>query len=289
MSKKHLDRQTIIVTGAANGMGVVHAKMFARLGANIVANDISPSVKKVVDDIVASGGKATASVHDVTDPGQAEQIVRTAVDTFGGLHGIVLNAAINPAGMFSETTFEKFDKTMKVNAYGIFNVAKAAWPRFVQQKHGRFVFIGASSTFVPVPNMASYNASKGVPVGLSNSLAVEGAEHGITSNVILPAAITEMSSASMDEATMKALSPKLRAEWVSPVVGWLLRPENTISGKIILASTSRAAQTFLGWTKGYESKDITIDELIENEGAVFDQKGFVTLKDINHFMEWILR
>lgn len=289
MSKKHLDGQTIIVTGAANGMGVVHAKIFASLGANIVANDISPSVNKVVEDIVTSGGKAAASVHDVTDPGQAAQIVRTAVGTFGGLHGVVLNAAINPAGMFSDTTFERFDKTMKVNAYGIFNVAKAVWPIFVGQKYGRFVFIGASSTFVAVPNMASYNASKGVPVGLSNSLAVEGAEHGITSNVILPAAITEMSGAMMDEAMKKALSPKLRSEWVSPVVGWLLRPENKISGKIILASTSRAAETFPGWTKGYESKDITIDELIENEAAVFDKDGFVTLETIDKFMAWILR
>jgi NAD(P)-dependent dehydrogenase (short-subunit alcohol dehydrogenase family) len=289
MSKKHLDGQTIVITGAANGMGVVHAKMFAGLGANIVASDISPSVKKVVDDIVAAGGKAIASVHDVTDREQAKSIVRTAVDAFGRVDGVVLNAAINPPSAFSEVTFEAFDKTMKVNAYGIFNVAKAVWPEFVQQKRGRFVFIGAASFFVPAPNMVPYNVSKGAPIGLSNALAVEGAEFGITSNVIFPAAITEMSGAMMDEAMKKALAPKLRAEWVSPVVGWLLRRENAVTGKIIMASTSRAAEVFTGWNNGYESKDINIDELIENEEAVFDKEGFVHLKSIQQFMDWVLR
>lgn len=289
MSKKHLEGETIVVTGAANGMGVIHAKTFAALGANVIANDISPTVQNTVDAIAVAGGRATASVHDVTDPAQAEAIIRTAVDTYGRLDGIVCNAAINLAGMFHEITFENFDRSMKVNAYGIFNLAKAAWPVFTGQGHGRFVFIGASSTFAGVANMASYNASKGVPIGLSSSLAEEGAEYGITSNVILPAAITEMSGAMMDEEMKRELSPKLRPEWVSPVVAWLMRRENTVTKKIILASSSRAAETFIGWTPGYESKDINVDELVDNEAMVFDREGFTELPDIGSFMKWILR
>lgn len=289
MSIKHLEGQTIIITGAAAGMGAVHAKIFAQLGANVIANDISPAVTKVVDEIVAAGGKAIASVHDVCDRAQTEAIVREAIDEFGRLDAVVLNAAVNLASMFTDTTHEQFDKTMKVNAYGIFNLAKAAWPLFVEQKYGRFVFIGGSSTFVPFANMAIYNASKGVAIGLSSGLAAEGAEHGITSNVILPAAITEMSGAALDEEAKRLYSSKLRAEWVSPVVGWLLRPESTITGKMILASSSRAAETFVGWTKGFESSDIKIEELIDNEAAVFDREGFVDSLSPETFMNWILR
>jgi NAD(P)-dependent dehydrogenase (short-subunit alcohol dehydrogenase family) len=289
MTTKHLDGQTIVITGAANGMGVVHAKLFAEQGAKIVANDISSAVQDTVDAIVASGGQAIASIHDVTDPAQAEAIVHTAIESFGRLDGIVMNAAINPAQPFGEIGYDVFDKTMKVNAYGIFNLSKSAWPIFVSQKYGRLVFIGAASTFVPAPNMVSYNVSKACAMGLSNSLALEGADHGITSNLVFPAAITEMSGAMMDEETKRQLSPKLRAEWVSPVVGWLMRRENLVTGKIIMASTSRAGEIFTGWNDGYESPDIKIEEIIANEAAVFDRSRHRQLTGIGDFMDWILR
>jgi NAD(P)-dependent dehydrogenase (short-subunit alcohol dehydrogenase family) len=289
MKKKHLEGETIIVTGAANGMGTVHARMFAEQGANIVANDISPKVQETVDAIVAAGGQAIASLQDVTDPAQAEAIVRTAIDCFGRLDGIVHNAAVNLASAFSEITHENFDKTMKVNAYGIFNLSKAAWPHFLAQKHGRLIYIGAASTLSGVGGMASYNASKGVPIGLSNSLAIEGADHGITSNVIFPAAITDMSSASMDDETKRQLSPKLRAEWVTPVLTWLMRRENTVSGKIIMASTSRASEIFVAWADGFESPDINVDEIIANEATVLDRSKYTEMFGLEEFMTWVLR
>jgi NAD(P)-dependent dehydrogenase (short-subunit alcohol dehydrogenase family) len=283
----HFDGQVAIVTGAGAGMGKQHALLLAKEGAAVVVNDLAPAAQDTVDEIVAAGGRAAISRHDVSDPAQAKELVAVATGELGGLHIVVSNAAIIRNVPFAEMDYDTFDKVMKVNAYGAFNVVNAAWPHLVEQKYGRVVMVSSSSAWISQPLIAHYAASKGAVLGLSKSLAVEGAEHGITVNVLAPGAFTQMSGEMEDEVARKQSETMMPARLVAPVIGWLVRRENTYNGQIFEAAAGRAALNFVGSTKGYWNKNLTIDDLVANEAQVVDQDGFAVLSDTAKLTAWM--
>ncbi|MGD6741881.1 SDR family NAD(P)-dependent oxidoreductase [Streptomyces sp. BH106] len=288
MSDQIFQGEVAIITGSGAGMGKEHALLLASRGAAVVVNDLAPSAQDVVDEIVAAGGKATLSKHDVSDPEQAKALVQTAIDTFGGLHIVVSNAAIIRNVRFIDMDYAGFDQVMKVNAYGAFNVLNAAWPHLVAQQYGRVVMVSSSSAWMSQPEIGHYAASKGAVLGLAKTLSAEGEEFGITVNVLAPGAFTQL-AASLDdpEDKRKVMETMMHASLVAPVLAWLVRKENTLNGQIIETAAGRAALNFIGSTKGYWSKDLTVEDLIANGDKVLDQDGFAAIGSTAELAEWM--
>src|SRR5258705_10315165 len=142
-----LDGRVVIVTGAGGGIGRAHALAFAAEGARVVVNDIgvgldgSPAgggsaAQGVVDEITAAGGEAVASGANVADWAQAEGLVQTAVDSFGGLDVLVNNAGIVRDRMFAKTSEEEFNAVTAVYLKGQFATrrhASASWRGLVKE------------------------------------------------------------------------------------------------------------------------------------------------------------
>jgi NAD(P)-dependent dehydrogenase (short-subunit alcohol dehydrogenase family) len=280
------DGQVALVTGAGAGMGREHALQLARQGAAVLVNDVGESAEGVVEEIRAGGGRAALSRHDVSDPEHARQIVDTALTELGGLHLVVSNAAIVRSVPFADMDFAAFDEVMKVNAYGTFNVVNAAWGHLVEQGFGRLVLVTSAAAWIPMAQIAHYAASKGAVLGMAKSLSAEGADHGITVNVLAPAAYTQMFGEMPDEASRKRAETMMPASLVSPVVSWLLRRENTLNGQIIEAAGGRAALNFVGSTRGYWNKDLTVQDLVDNAAVVTDPEGFKVLENAVENIVW---
>ncbi|MFI0369025.1 SDR family NAD(P)-dependent oxidoreductase [Actinomadura sp. 1N219] len=290
MKESLLHGQVAIVTGAGAGLGRHYARLLAELGAAVVVNDVSAHASDVVREIERHGGRSTVSNHDVSDPVQAGEMVQTALDAFGGLHIVVSNAGVIDRTAFIDMDSAVFDRVMKVNAYGAFNVLRACWPVLVEQKYGRVVAVSSSSAFLPAAGIAHYAASKGAVLGLAKSLAMEGAEHGITVNVLAPSALTTMTAAgpsAHDEEALKRAEAMMSPRLVAPVVAWLVRPENALNGEVIEAAAGRAAMNFVGSTRGFWSPDLTVAELVEHSDTVFDLRDFAVLKDITELNAWL--
>ncbi len=199
-----LQDKAIIVTGAGGGIGRALAIECAKAGAAVVVNDIGVSLsgesddlsaaEKVVKEIEALGGRAVISTHSVSDPGDAQKIVQTAIDAFGRLDGVINNAGILRDGFFHKMSYENFDSVLKVHLYGSFNVSRAAAQHFKDQGSGAFVHITSTSALIGNFGQANYMAAKMGIAALSKSIALDMERVGVKSNCIAPFAWSRMTS-----------------------------------------------------------------------------------------------
>ena len=222
----------MIVTGAGQGLGRVHALEFARQGAAVVVNDIESSRKAaqaVVDEIRALGGRAVVSTGDVSDWAYGERLVREAVETFGGLHTLVNNAGINRDRMLVNMSEQEWDLVLRVDLKGHFvpmRHAAAYWRD--EAKAGRRVAARVVNTSSGAGLMGSvgqgnYGAAKAGIAALTQIAAAEWARYDIVVNAIAPSARTPMTEAVFAE-TMAAPATGFDAmdpANVSPLVVWL--------------------------------------------------------------------
>ena len=194
--------RVIVVTGAGGGLGREYAMTLAKEGASVVVNDLggardgtgagSAMADQVVAEIKAAGGRAVANYDSVADAAGAANIVKTALDEFGAIHGVVSNAGILRDGTFHKMTDEAWDSVLQVHLYGGYNVIRAAWPHFREQSYGRIVVATSTSGLFGNFGQANYSAAKLGLVGLINTLAQEGAKYNIKSNAVAPIAATRM-------------------------------------------------------------------------------------------------
>lgn len=285
--EKRFDGQVAIVTGAGGGMGREHARLLAKRGASVVVNDLSKGAEETVQMIKDEGGNAVVNHDDVSTEHSAASIVESALSNYGRIDILVSNAGIIKNIPFSEMTEKEFDKVMRVNAYGAFFVTKAVWPHLVKQKYGRIVLVSSSSAFVSQPLISHYAASKGAVLGMGKTLASEGEEHNITVNMLVPGAFTGMSGSMEDEEARKQMETMMDPSLVSPVVAWLAHKENVYNGEIIEAAAGRAALNFIGSAKGYWNKNLTIEDLFENQDQVLNKDGFETITNTVELSKWM--
>lgn len=223
--------RVIVVTGAGGGLGREYALSLAREGASIVVNDLggardgtgagSVMADQVVAEIRNGGGRAVANYDSVATEDGAANIIKTAVDEFGSVHGVVSNAGILRDGTFHKMSFENWDVVLKVHLYGGYHVIRAAWPHFREQSYGRVVVATSTSGLFGNFGQANYGAAKLGLVGLINTLALEGAKYGIHVNAVAPIAATRMTQDVMPPEVLEKLTP----EFVAPVVAYLCTEE----------------------------------------------------------------
>lgn len=196
VSEIRFDGQVAIITGAGNGLGKDYALELARRGARVVVNDLGGTGSgegqstSAADDVVAlirdAGGEAIANHASVADRAGAASIVQDALDSWGRLDICISNAGILRNNRFEDLTDDQIDAVLDVHLKGAFYVAQPAYRAMRERGYGRILFTASASGLFGHAWQANYGAAKAAMVGLSNVVALEGADHGITSNVILP-------------------------------------------------------------------------------------------------------
>ena len=188
-----LDEKVALITGAAGGIGRVAAALFASEGARVVIADVAEGEgKAAVDTIHDAGGHAAFVKADVSDPGEAEAMVRFAVETFGGLHVLYNNAGILPpddAGTL-DTPEATWERVMAVNLKGVWLGCKHGIPALLDSGGGSIVNVSSMVALLgSATAQIAYTTSKGGVLSLTRELAVEYARRGIRANALCPGPI----------------------------------------------------------------------------------------------------
>jgi NAD(P)-dependent dehydrogenase (short-subunit alcohol dehydrogenase family) len=186
-SRRFADR-VAIVTGAASGLGAAIATRLAAEGARVVLADVDRAgLEQVGGTIVKTGGTATVASTDVTRDADVAAMVRAA-ESLGGLHVLVLSAAVEIRRPLVETGDADWQRVLDVNLKGPFLCMKHAIPLMVRSRGGSIVALGSTLGAIGQPGYAAYCASKGALVNLCKQAAIEHAPDGVRVNVVSPSA-----------------------------------------------------------------------------------------------------
>jgi NAD(P)-dependent dehydrogenase (short-subunit alcohol dehydrogenase family) len=272
------DERVVVITGAGRGIGRAYALLFARLGAHVVVNDLGGSMRgdgadtapasEVASEIVGAGGTAIADTNDVSSASGARALVDVALDQFGRVDVLINNAGImNWMGM-PEVDEETLTRHLAVHVGGSFNTTRAAWPHMVERHYGRIVMTTSSGVF-GLPKNLSYATAKGGVIGLTRSLATEGAAHGIKVNAVAPAAFTRMAGSGEG-------SPAGSPDLVAPMVAFLAHEECPVTGEMYAAGFGRFSRVFLATTEGYapDGGVPTVEDVAGHWAAINDETGY---------------
>ena len=229
-----LHGKTVIVTGAASGIGLATAQRFARDGAKVAIWDINEeAAQRAAADLVAAGANAIASRVDVSKRVQVDAAVERFHASFGPVQVLVNNAGVTDFRAFMETTEEDWDRIMSINLKSMLVCTQAVLPDMLAAKWGRIINISSSSAQTGSARMTAYAASKGGVIGFTKALAQEVAAKGITVNNIPPGFIDTpmlrgegVAGLGVPVETVAASSPMKRAG----------RPENIAAACVFLAS-----------------------------------------------------
>src|SRR5437762_5282648 len=196
-----LDGKVAIVTGAARGVGLGHARMLVAEGAAVIVNDLGGEwdgsghddrpAQQAVDEIVAAGGKAAANYDDVADWEGAQRIINQAIETCGRLDILILNAGILRDRMTFNMTEEEWDAVIRVHLKGHFapvRWASSYWREETKRTGspvgGRVIVTSSESGLYGNAGQINYAAAKKGTVSMAMVLAREVSRQGETSNVI---------------------------------------------------------------------------------------------------------
>lgn len=182
--------KVVMITGAARGIGRATARLLAEEGAAVGVADRSPEVRQAADEILEKGGKAFAARFDVADPADVEKGVAAVRERLGPIDVLVNNAGIvDNIAPIERMTHEAWTREIAVNLTGAFNMVKAVVASMVERRWGRIISISSIAAIGGLHNQSAYAASKAGLIGLTESLTLELARHGITANAILPGLI----------------------------------------------------------------------------------------------------
>jgi len=269
--------RVIVVTGAGGGLGREYALTLAREGASVVVNDLGGSrdgtgaghsmADQVVTEIKEAGGRAVANYDSVADSEGAANIIKTAIDEFGKVDGVVSNAGILRDGTFHKMPFENWDSVLKVHLYGGYNVIRAAWPHFREQGYGRIVVATSTSGLFGNFGQANYSAAKLGLVGLINTLAQEGAKYNIKANALAPIAATRMTEDILPPEVFKKLTP----EYVAPVVAYLCTEEVPDTASVFIVGGGKVQRAALFQNEGVTFGEVpSVDDVAAHWSQIDD-------------------
>lgn len=253
-----LDGRVAIVTGAGRGIGASVARLLAREGARVVVNDLGAATDgsgsdpgpagQVVAEITAAGGTAVADGADVADHAAAEELIGSALRTFGRLDVLVNVAGILRDRMIFNMAEQEWDAVLRVHLKGTFNTTKFAaahWRSLHEESADhRIINFTSVSGLHGAPGQPNYAAAKMGIVGLTYSCANALAKYGVTTNAISPGAATRMTD-SIPEGRRRgspAADDERSPDNVAPTVAYLAEPRSGwINGRIIHAAGYQVA------------------------------------------------
>jgi NAD(P)-dependent dehydrogenase (short-subunit alcohol dehydrogenase family) len=182
--------KSVLVTGAARGIGRATAEAFAAEGARLVVNDVDDErIRALASELADAGAEVLAVVADVADEAHVERLVDAATAAFGGLDVAVANAGIIPLTTIDEATLEDWEQVMAIDGRGMFLTCKHAIRAMAAGGGGSIVCLSSISGLAGQSGQATYGPAKFVATGLTMHLAVEWAAKGIRVNAVAPGTI----------------------------------------------------------------------------------------------------
>ena len=253
---KVFDRKVVLITGACAGIGRALAIRFAQAGARLVLFDLEQAALDGLAQHLADhhNAETLALRCDISDARAVNAAVALAVEQFGGIDVLVNNAGIFKAAPFLEVTEADFDAVLRVNLKGSFLVAQAVAREMAKAGRGSIVNMSSVNSVLAIPNIASYNVSKGGINQLTRAMALALADKGIRVNAVGPGTIaTELAAAAVltsDEAKNKIMmrTPLKRLgepSEIADVVAFLAGDASSyITGEIIMVDGGRMALNY---------------------------------------------
>lgn len=242
----NLDDKVAIITGATGGIGSAIATEFYNLGAKIV---ITGRRREKLDDIKSSLTKSKSNsypydIHcvalDLEHQGTEKQLINDAIEKFGRID-ILVNAAANmDARLFIRTDSEFINKMLLLNFLVPMRLMQQAIPHMVKNRYGRIINITSLASFMGNTGMAAYSATKGALTSLSQTVATEYANRGITVNCIAPGLISTPALKKVSEANQQFIKQQIPAkrfgvpEEIAAIAGHLASEKSSyITGQVI--------------------------------------------------------
>jgi NAD(P)-dependent dehydrogenase (short-subunit alcohol dehydrogenase family) len=266
MAELRFDGRVAVITGGGRGLGRSYALLLAALGAKVVVNDPggamvgegsdSGPAEAVVAEIVGAGGEAIANLDTVATPEGGAAIVQAALDTWGRVDILIHNAGNVRYGSLRELSVEDFEAVLDVHLRGAFHVVRAAHPVMCDAGYGRIVLTSSVGGIYGNRRVANYGVSKSAMIGLANVAALEGEEHDVKCNVIVPSAVTRMA-----EGLDTSQYPPMEPELVAPAVGWLCHESCSLTGEMLAAIGGRVARVFIAETPGVYQTSWTVAQV----------------------------
>ena len=273
MAQLRFDDRVAVITGAGRGLGRAYAELLAARGAKVVVNDPGSSIKgdtvdndaagEVVQAIKDAGGEAVACRDSVASPEGGKAIIDAAMDSYGRIDILIHNAGNVRYGALDEISYEDFQAVVDVHLMGAFYVVRPAFPLMKKAGYGRMVLTSSIGGLYGNPQCVNYAVSKSGMIGLSNLAAIEGAEFGIKSNLIVPAALTRMAEG-LDTSQYPPMGPEL----VAPMVGWLSHESCSVSGEMMVSIGGRMARAYVAESRGVYRPSWTIEDVASDMEAI---------------------
>ena len=286
-----LDGRVAVITGSGRGIGREFALCMAAEGAKVVINDVGVSLDgrgteedpaaNVCREIEALGGRAVPNYDSVTDFAGAENIVNTAVESFGKIDILVNNAGIVRDRTLVKMDESDFDAVIAVHLKGSFNCARHAAPLMKDQGYGRIINITSSAGLRGNFGQTNYGAAKAGIMGMTFVWSIELGKYGITVNAIAPSGATRM-TASLFEKAGSEPPPEENPALNAPLVAYVASEEAAHVNGQILGRTEYAYTLFQqpkqiawmwrdgGWTASEVAQDFdkTLGQHLQQVGMV---------------------
>ncbi|QCS43978.1 SDR family NAD(P)-dependent oxidoreductase [Natrinema versiforme] len=182
-----LEDQTVVITGAASGIGQATAERCAEEGARVIVTDIdTDGGEAVAQAIEEDGGDAAFYELDVTDSDQFHAVVDEVAETHG-LDVMINNAGTgHPGGSLETLEDDVRDFVIDINIKGVWNGCHAALPHLKEQGHGAIVNVGSLASILGLPKQSAYSMSKGAVLNMTKAVAAEAGPHGVRANTVCP-------------------------------------------------------------------------------------------------------
>ena len=286
------DGQVAVITGAGGGLGRVYALELAKRGAKVVVNDLGGArdgsgggsatpAQKVVEEINAFGGEAVANYDNVATPEGGENIIKTAVDTFGKVDILINNAGILRDKSFVKMTSENWQAVLDVHLNGAYHVSRPAFKIMRENGFGRIVMTTSAAGLYGNFGQTNYSSAKMGLVGLMNTLKLEGKKYDIKVNTVAPIAASRLT----EDIMPPGLFEKMKPEFVSPLVLLLCSKECQENGNIYNAGMGFfnrvAVVTGPGTTVGDGENPPDIETVVDNLNAISSLKNGKVYFELN--------
>lgn len=242
-NNENIAGKVVVITGASSGLGEATARRLVAEGAKVVLGARrEENLKRIADDL---GAAAAHQVTDVTDRQQVQELVDTAVRTFGRVDVVVNNAGLMPLSPLDALQVDEWDDMIDVNVKGVLHGVAAALPRFREQGDGQFVNLSSVAGHTVFPNSAVYSGTKYAVWAITEGLRQE-AGPDVRATIVSPGAVaTELtdriSHGDSKEAAEQLYSDAIDADAVARAISYAIsQPREVDVNEVVLRPTAQA-------------------------------------------------